>query len=205
MEMQLNSLIEKIKKDGIEEANKKSQEVIQQAEERKKAILKQAEDKAASIIKSAESQAVKLQNNSHKAITQSVRDAVLSLKEEIKNIFEGILKKEVQHSLCDELIKELVIRIADTWLKDKDAGLEISFSAQDKKRLEALIISGIKKELSAGITFKASPRINKGLYIGIKDENFHYDFTDEAILEIIKEHLRPFIVKIIESDKKENK
>jgi len=199
MEMQLSSLIEKIKKDGIEEANKKSREVIGQAEEREKAILRQAEDKAAFVIKSAEDQAAKLQDNSHKAIAQAVRDALLSLKEEIRNIFESILKKEVQRSLSDELIKELVIRIADTWLKDKDSGLEISLSPQDKKRLEALLLSGIKKELVQGITFKASPNINKGLYIGIKDENFHYDFTDEAILEILKEQLRPFIVKMLDA------
>ncbi|MBU0548724.1 MAG: hypothetical protein KJ838_00130 [Candidatus Omnitrophica bacterium] len=199
MEMQLSSLIEKIKKDGIEEANKKSREVIGQAEEREKAILRQAEDKAAFVIKSAEDQAAKLQDNSHKAIAQAVRDALLSLKEEIRNIFESILKKEVQRSLSDELIKELVIRIADTWLKDKDSGVEISLSPQDKKRLEALLLSGIKKELAQGITFKASPDINKGLYIGIKDENFHYDFTDEATLEILKVHLRPFIVKILDA------
>ena len=60
------------------------------------------------------------------------------------------------------------------------------------------MLSKLKGRLKSGITFKVSPNISKGLYIGIKGENVYYDFTDEAILELLKEHLRPFIVKIIE-------
>jgi vacuolar-type H+-ATPase subunit E/Vma4 len=70
------------------------------------------------------------------------------------------------------------------------------------QRLEDLILSKFKSELGSGINFKIKPNINKGLYIGLKGEDFYYDFTDEAMLEILKEYLRPFITKII--DKKEH-
>ena len=201
MEMQLNSLIEKIKQDGIKQASKKSEEIIQQAEEQKRAIIQEAEEKAGRIIKEAQEQANKLEDNSNKAITQAVRDVTLSLKQEIKNLFDTILKREIQTALSDDFIQELILRIVEVLPKGKEAGLEISLSQQDKKRLEGIVLSSLKKEFAQGITFKVNPNINKGLYIGLKDEGFHYDFTDQAILEILKEHLRPFIVKIIDKQK----
>jgi len=201
MEMQLNSLIEKIKQEGVSESRRKSEEIIKQAEEKKRAIIQEAEANAERIIKQAQEQASKLKDNSHKAVNQAVRDVTLSLKQEIKNLFDNLLKKEIQHALCDDLIKELILKIVESLPKDKEKGLEISLSQQDKKRLEGIILSGLKKEFSSGITFKINPNINKGLYIGIKDESFHYDFTDQAILEILKEYLRPFIVKILQEKK----
>jgi V/A-type H+-transporting ATPase subunit E len=200
MEMQLNSLIEKIKQDGIKQASQKSEEIIKQAEEGKKDIIRQAKEQAERIMKQAEAQAAKLKDNSHKAVTQAVRDAGLSLKQEIKKLFDNILKKEIQRTFSDDFIRELIIRIVETLPKGREAGIEISLSQQEKTRLEDLILSGLKKESAHGITFKVNPNIDKGFYIGIKDEGFHYDFTDQAILEILKEYLRPFIVKIIEEE-----
>lgn len=198
MEMELNSLIEKIKQDGVQQASKKSEEIIKQAEEKKRAIIQEAEEKAGRIIKQAEAQAAKLKDNSHKAIIQAARDMTLSLKQEIKNLFDAILKKEIQRALSDDFIRELILRITEVLPKGKQAGLEISLNQHDKKRLQGVILSGLKKEFAAGITFKVNPNINKGLYIGLADEGFHYDFTDQAILEILKEYLRPFITKILE-------
>ncbi len=203
MQIQLNSLIEKIKKEGILEARKNSGEIIKQAEEKRTAIIKQAENEAGLIIKQAQEKADRLKDNSRKAVVQAVRDASLRLKEEVKNLFDAVLKKEIQLSLSDEVIKELVLRVAEAWLKHGESGLEISLNRQDADRLENFILSKLKTELASGVTFKINPGINKGLYISKKGDDFHYDFTDEVILEILKEYLRPFIVKII--DKKESK
>ena len=198
MQMQLNSLIEKIKEEGIREANKRSEEIIKQAEAKRKAIIEGAEEKAGFIIKEAGVQAGRLKDNSQKAIAQAVRDVTLSLKQEIKNLFESILKKEIQDNLSDDFIKELISRILESWPKDRGTSFEISLSNQDKQRLEKFILFKLKKELASGITFKVSPNINKGLYIGMKGGDFYYDFTDDAILEILREYLRPFIVKILD-------
>jgi V/A-type H+-transporting ATPase subunit E len=197
MEMRLDSLIEKIKEEGISEAKKSSEKIIQGAEERKRAIIQEAKERAGIIIKGAEERAGKLKDNSQKAITQAVRDVILSLKEQIKNLFDATLKREIQHTLSDGFIKELILRIAEVGFKDREAALEISLNQKDKERLEGLILSKLKEELKQGITFKANPNINKGFRIGLEGEDFFYDITDEAIQEILKEYLRPFILRII--------
>lgn len=200
MEMQLNSLIEKIKEEGVQEAKRNFEKIILEAEEKKKTIIKEAEQRAGIIIKEAEVQATKIKDNSQKAIIQAVRDVTLSLKEEIKNLFNATLKKEIQHTLSDDFIRELILRIVEVWSKDREVSLEISLSQEDKERLEKLILSKLKEELRQGITFKVNPNINKGFRIGLEGEDFYYDITDEAILEILKEYLRPFIVRIIDTE-----
>ena len=205
MEMQLDKLIEKIKQDGIEESNKQSQQILKQAEDKKEAIIKQAQMKADLILKEAKDETGKLKDNAHKAIDQAVRDAVLNSKEKIKSLFEAFLKKEIQQTLDQNFMRELIVKIAESWIKDKGAELEVSLSQQDKQKLEKLVIGGMQKELAKGLTFKVNSNVNKGLYISTKGEDFHYDFTDESISEILRQHLRPFIAKIIDRDKKENK
>ncbi len=200
MQIQLDTLIEKIKKDGVLEAKRKAEEIIKQAQEQKDYIIKKAREEAETIIKEAGLKASRLKDNSQKAVAQAVRDTVLILKQRIKDLFDRILKEEIQRSLNEDLIARLILRIAESWGKDKQSDLQVSLSPQDKEGLEAFLLSKFKAELSSGINFKANPNINKGLYIGIKGEDFHYDFTDEAILEILKQYLRPFIVRIIEEE-----
>ncbi len=201
MEMQLSSLIDKIKQEGVKEASNKADEIITQAQTKEKTIIRQAQDKAKLIIQEAQAQAAKLKDNSEKAIAQAARDVVLSLKEEIKNLFTTVLKEEIQHNLSDDFICELISKIAMTWGNDAETGLDISLSPKDKDRLENLILSGAQKKLAKGIDFKASTFINKGLYVGKKGEDFYYDFSDEAMLGILKEHLRPFIAKLLQQSK----
>ena len=198
MEMQLNNLIEKIKQDGVEQAKRTADDIIQQAERSRKSIIAEAKQQAESIIKEAENNADNLKDNADKAIGQAVRDAVLSLKQEVKKIFEDILTKDIQATLTEDFLEKLVIKFIDAWGKDKDAGLEIVLNPQDKDGLGNLLISRLKHRLHKGITVKVNPNINKGLYIGLEGSNVYYDFTDQAILEILKQYLRPFILKIIE-------
>ena len=205
MQVQLDSLIERIRQEGIQEADKRSQEIIKQAQDKGQTLIKQAEERAESIIKAADDKAARLKENSNKAVEQAVRDATLSLKQEIRNLFDAVLKKQIQHSLSDDFIKKLIVKIIEDWPKDKkrETGFEISLSQQDKQKLEGLILEQLKAELSAGASFKVSPDIDKGFYISRQGEDFYYDFSDQAILEILRQYLRPFIVEIL--DKQESK
>lgn len=198
MEMQLSNLIEKIKQEGIKEAEEKSQALIKQAEKEKEAIIKKAQDKAAALIKQAEQDAVRLRENARQAVSQAVRDSTLSLKEAVKGLFESALKKEIHRALEPDFVAGLILRLAESWSGEKEAVLEFSLSPEDKEKLQVLVFSRLKKDAAGGLSFKANPHIDKGLYIGIKGKDFHYDFSDEAILEVLKQYLRPFIAGIIE-------
>jgi len=68
----------------------------------------------------------------------------------------------------------------------------------DKSKLEALLFTGLKDELKQSITLKTSPDLTKGFRIGLKGEEVYYDFSDDAIAEILKSLINPKLKEILD-------
>ena len=200
MEVKLESLIEKIKKDGIEEAEKSSEAIIQRAHEKASLIRGEANLEAKKITEKAKQDAQRLKNNTESSLRQAARDLVLALRGEISRLFDKILKTKVSSSLEPDFIKELIIKIINTWSPNKGAIVEISVSQGDKEKLETLILSGLKDQAKETIEVKVNKALDKGFRIGLKGENIQYDFTDESILEALKEFLNPAIAAMLEAN-----
>lgn len=202
MEVKLESLIEKIKKNGVEEAKKESGELIKNAKEQAAKVIDDARIKAANLIEEAEKEAAGFQKNAADAIKQAGRDLVLNLKEELTKLFDRILKHDLSEHLTPEFLKQLIVKIIDNWSPGKELSLEILTSSKDKKKLEELLLSRFKNEAKNTITIKVSNNVDKGFRIGIKGEDVYYDFSDESILESLKDILTPSISRVLDGDKK---
>ena len=53
MDTQLNTIINKIKQDGVEEAEKKAKEIVESAEKQAETIIKAAKDKETQMLENA--------------------------------------------------------------------------------------------------------------------------------------------------------
>lgn len=197
MEVKLENLIEKIKKEGVVEAQKVSEETIENAKEEAAKIVSNAKEEAAGLIEKAKREAEQFKNNSENALRQAGRDLVLKLKDQLVKLFDRVLKRSVVEELSPEFLKDLIVKIVNNWSVDKNSSLEIIVSSKDKQKLEELILSSFKKEAENTITVKTSNNVTKGFRIGIKGENAHYDFTDDSILESLKELMSPNISKVL--------
>ena len=200
MDVKLESLIAKIKQDGIEEAKKTSQSIIKKAKLEAEAIVKEAEAKAKRIEEKAKASAAKLKSNSEDSLKQASRDLVLALKEELIALFDRILKQRCGEALSAEFMAGLITKIIDKWSPRKSVAWEVLVSKDDKERLEKALIASLKKDAKATIEVKVSKAIDKGFRIGIKGEDLHYDFTDQSILEALKEFLNPSLTAILDAN-----
>ena len=198
MDAKLDSLIEKIKKDGIDEAQKKSGEMIEAARAKAKEIIEQAKEQAHIITEESQQKAQKLKENTEKSLRQAARDLVLALREQIVSIFDGILKRQIKEALSAEFLKSLIESMIKGWAKDKEVSLEVLVSREDCQKLEKLLSSTLKQEAKNTLEIKVSKAIDKGFRIGIKGEDVHYDFTDESIAEALKQFLNPAITKMLD-------
>ena len=199
MDVKLESLIEKIKKDGLEEAKKTSEEVIARAHQEGAGIVNDAKEKAKKILEEAQEETRKLKANTENSLRQAARDLVLVLKEQIINSFDRILKHNIQQAVSPDFMKELISGIIDKWSSKKASAFEALVNARDKKKLEELLFSQFRKEARNMIEIKVASGIDKGFRIGIKGEDVHYDFTDQSILESLKEFLNPAISEMLDS------
>ncbi|MBL7092442.1 hypothetical protein ISS22_00575 [candidate division KSB1 bacterium] len=196
MDVKLDSLIEKIRKEGIEDAQQKADEIISDAKKQAVTVLDDAKKESAKIVEDGKRQADQFQQNAIADLRQAVRNAELLLKEKIDGLFDNVFKKEVAAVLRPNFLNELVTNILDNWAKNGDT--EIVLNEKDKQELENLLFSGLKKELQDSVTIKVSPDVSNGFRIGLKGEQVYYDFSDAAIAEVLKSLINPRLKEILE-------
>ncbi len=197
MEMELNTIIEKIKKEGIGEAESKAADILKQAQAKADKIIAEAEKKKEDIIKKAKNDAENLKKNGEEALSQASRDVILALKESITAVFDALIKKEVAQQLPPEVLKEVIVNLIRKFSEDKEAEIEVLLSEKDKNSIEGALLGVFKGEVGKGLTIKVSPSIEHGFRIGKKGESSYYDFTDEAIAESFKTYLNPKIKELL--------
>ena len=200
MDVKLESLIAKIKQDGIEEAKKASKDIIKEAKAGAEAIIKEAKTKAGRIEEQARASAAKLKSNSQDSLKQASRDLVLALKAELIALFDRILKQRCGEALSAEFMAGLITKIIDKWSLRSSVTWEVLVSKADKERIEKALLASLRGQVKATIEVKVSKTIDKGFRIGIKGEDLHYDFTDQSILEALGEFLNPSLTAILDAN-----
>lgn len=194
MEVKLESLIEKIKSEGVEGAQKESQEIVAQAKQEAADIVAKANKHAEDIVAKAEAKAQQFQENSELAIQQAARDGELLFKGKITDLFDSVFKRETKTALSPDFMKQMILKIVDEW---KGSDVEVTVNDADQAQLEQVLLSGLAEDVKKGISIKPSSNVSGGFQIGVKDENVYYDFTDDSVAAILKSSLNPRLQEIL--------
>ncbi len=200
----LNDLIQKIKSEGIEEAESKSEEIIRDSRLAASEILHKARQEAASITEEAEESIKKKERFSKTALEQAARDIILNIRTSLTEIFNSLIKKEYQTVLSGTTLETVLVKLIEGWQKNEmgDTDIELLLSESDRDTLFEGFLSKLKEEIKSGIELKVHPDIEGGFRIGMKDSHVYYDFTDEAIADVLAEYLNPRFYDFIDSLKK---
>jgi V/A-type H+-transporting ATPase subunit E len=196
MDVKLDNLIEKIKKEGIEEAQQTSEKLLKEAKQKASSIVDQSKKEAEKIIEDGKRQVQQFKKNAEADLKQAARNTELLLKERINKLFDNVFKKEVSATLKPEFLKELIVKIVDTWADSTK--IEVVVNDADKKNLEKLLFSSLKGSLKDSITIKVSNEIAKGFRIGLEEDQVYYDFSDNAISDVLKSLLNPKLKEILD-------
>ena len=91
MELQIQDLVESIKRDGISEAEKRAAEIIADAKTKADEIVRTGAKDAAKLIEDARKEVAVMQQSGRAAVEQASRDVLLSLKKAIQAQFDILL------------------------------------------------------------------------------------------------------------------
>ena len=200
MEMELSSLIEKIKKDGVTKAEEEAQSIIAEARENAKKIIGDAESTKACLIQEGKESSENFQKVSEKALKQSARDVLLGLKERSLEFFERIVNEKIGKELSPDVLKEILIKLIGNFSKDKDMDIEILVSEEDKTMLQKTLFNAMSKEAKQHVSITSSKGVGKGFRIGEKGKESYYDFTDESITKAFVGFLNPKLSEMLDID-----
>lgn len=187
MEQQIQSLIETIRKEGLEEAEREKNRIISEAKAKAESIIKEAEEKKEALLSDADKR-IKIDEETKNAqISQAARNASIYLKGEIEKEFKRILKNEVASSLKSDNLVKIIQEVIKADISDKSVYLELS--KKDFRDLLSTLSKTFEKEVKNGLEFKVSPSVSSGFRISEKDGSYYVDLSDEECTALIYPYL----------------
>lgn len=198
MDVQLQELIDKIKKDGVAAAEKESAKTIAESEKKAEKIIADAQEKAAEIIKNAKIEAEKTEKASDEAIKQAARNMLLSFKDSLIKEFEGIILEDTSKAMSKDVLAKVIPETVKEWAKNTDAsGLSVLLSEADLKALEAGLKNELKAQIAKGMEVKADKSLSSGFRIGVNNGAAFYDYSAESLAEMFSTYLNPKVAALM--------
>ena len=146
MEVQLQDLVEKIKRDGIASAEQQAAGIIAEAEKKAKAIVADAEKEAETLLKKTEVESQRFTNASEAAVKQACRNALIAFREGVVDSLNALIKTETAAAYNSDVLKTLIPE-AGKGLKQTKPIFPLFFLPKMRKSWKALCLLRLRKRL----------------------------------------------------------
>ena len=195
MELQLGELIEQIKKDGVEAAEAEAKSIIDSANADAEKIIASAKSEAEKILANAKLENERMVKSSEDAIRQAGRNLLISFRESVARELKAITEESVTAVYSSEALSEIIIQVIVSLAahpENDDIAVVLN-----EKALEELLLAGIKEKMLSGVTLKASENFDGGFRIVLNNGSAYYDYSTDAVVDMLSNYLTPKIVKIL--------
>jgi V/A-type H+-transporting ATPase subunit E len=198
MEIQLQELIDKIKKDGIESASEEAVRVKREAEAEAQHIVAAAKKEAEAIVERGKEDAERSAKAGAAALEQASRNQVHALKAEIQTLLDKIVTTETAAALGDGVLTSCLPDLLKNWAS-KGGAVDLLLPEEQLKRLQSWFSSKLAAELKGGVELKADRNLGAGFKISNKDGSAYYDFSAESVAELLSAYLNPRLTEILKT------
>ena len=200
MEVQLQELIDKIKKDGIESASGEAARIKSEAEAEAARIVSAARKEADDIVSRGKADAARSEKAGIAALEQASRNLVLAFKGEIQSLLDKIVAGAATSAYSENTLKEVLPGLLKEWVsKGGSESINLLLSEKDLGKLEGWAKSALAAELNKGTELKSDRNLAAGFRIANKDGSAYYDFSAESVAELLSSYLNPHLAGILKS------
>ena len=198
MEIQLQELIDQIKKDGVEAAESQAEAILDAAKAEAEKIVSEAQAQADKILLDAKKENEKTVKSGEDALRQAGRKLLISFRESVNNEVKAIINENVSAVYSSESFAELIVKAVESWTsKPGTEEVTVILNSDDLKKLEETLVSGIKEKMQKGITLKANDNFDGGFRIAVNDGGAYYDYSAEAVTDMLSNYLSPKVTALL--------
>ena len=198
MEIQLQELIEQIKREGVAAAEAEAKDIIDNANADAQKIIADAKAEADRIISMAKAENERMVRSSEDAIRQAGRNLLISFRESVTRELNSIIGENVNAAYSSEALAQIIIKTVEKWAEDPDAeNITVILNESDLQSLEKLLLGAMKEKISKGVTLRASDSIGGGFRISVNDTGAYYDYSAEAVVEMLSAYLSPKVANLL--------
>ncbi len=197
MEIQLQELIDQIKKDGVDRAEKEAAKMIEDADKEAKRIVANAKKEKERILTEAKNENERIVKTSEDAIRQAGRNLLISFRESVAREIKGIIGENVTAAFNSDKFVSLIVSAVENWIKNPDADdITVILNSADLKILEENLISAFKEKAISGVTLKPNDYFDGGFRIALSG-GVYYDYSAESVVDMLSNYLAPKVTALL--------
>jgi V/A-type H+-transporting ATPase subunit E len=187
MTEELQSLLDRIRAEGVERAQADAARIIEEAEARAAGIVAAGEAEAESRRREAEAEAAASLERGAVALEQAGRDFLLSLQKSVEAVLQETLCETVAAALTPDLMAEILLRLAEAYAAHdmNESRVNVLLSPEDRDAVGALIMEKYRELVKQGLTLRPDERVDSGFKVSFVDYHLYHDFTAEALAEAL--------------------
>ncbi|MCL2805448.1 MAG: V-type ATP synthase subunit E [Treponema sp.] len=202
MEIQVQELIDKIKKDGIDTASKSAAQIKLDAETEARHILDAAKKEAEDIISRSKRDAEKTEQAGVAALQQASRNLILAFRDEVQALLNKIVNDNVSANYNEDVLKAALPSLIMNWAEKSGDNLSVILPENELAKLQGFFNEKLKNELSKGVELKTNRKLSYGFRISNRQGSVYYDFSSEAVAALISSYLNPKLAGLIKESSK---
>lgn len=198
----LQSLLAKIQEQGLDKANAERAAIIKKAEQDAADITAKAKAAADAMRRAAEEECASLTKRAESAVKQAARDIVLKLNVELKERLNAILQENTADAMTPELMGKIINEMAAAYIKDgkQEAKLEVLVSPKSLEEMNAALRGSLKDSFAKQPALFADMELGGGLKVSVSGNDVFYDFSDDAITDIVAAYIGPRLAAIVKAE-----
>lgn len=198
MEIQLQELIEQIKKNGVEVAEGEASSIINSAKAEAEKIVADAKQEAEKILDKAKKENDRLVQVSEDSIRQAGRNLLITLRESVAKELDAVVKQKVAEAYSKQELAGLIAAVVSAWAKNPEAeDISVLLNQKDLEQLEASLLSALKENMLSGVTLKPNNTFSGGFRISVNNGTAYYDYSAEAVTEMLSAYLNPRVTALM--------
>lgn len=205
MELQVQELLERIKSEGVEAARAEANRIIGSAEEKAGRIVSEAERSAAELEASAKVRIEAMEKASRLALNQASRDTILALRGKVQLFMSNAILASTSEALSAEYLSKILPEILKEMVKDVSGDIQVLLPGKTIASLDSALANRLSLELGKGITFKPFEGLDAGFRIAVDGSSAHYDFSAEAVAQILASRVNARLGEYVKESLSEGK
>jgi V/A-type H+-transporting ATPase subunit E len=206
----VDALIARLRDEGVAAGRSDAEKIIGDAKAQAKKILDKAQKEARERLDAAHKETESYKTAGEEALKTAIRDTVLDMRAALMERFTSDVKRLVTHEMEDpELIRQMILEVVgraresaeleegdevELLLPEKVIGLEElrrNPAELKKGRVTGFVLGLTGEMLRGGVTFAAADDAKAGIRIHMVNKEMTLDLTDEAVADLLLQHLQP--------------
>lgn len=193
MDNKIQELTEKIYNEGVEKGRSEAERLVAEANAKAADIVKAAEVQAQEIVAVARKAADELNANTRSELKLYGEQAIGAMKSEIATLVtDTVVKESLNKSFKDNLLKEVILKIAERWNSDE----QLIISTSEAAELKAFFVAKAKELLDKGVEIKQINGV-KGFSVSPAGGSYKINFGEGEFETFLISFLRPQIVELL--------